>query len=64
MTTCEHCGGVAEKIISKPNVQDDHPKWIDDNLRAQIQEDDEPPIESRTQLNKAVKEKGLVENPK
>ncbi len=64
MTTCEECEGVAEKVISKPNVQDDHPKWIDDNLRAQIQEDDEPPIESRTQLKKAEKEKGIVENPK
>jgi len=64
MTSCDHCGGVAVKIVSTPNVQDDHPRWLDDNVRAQVQDDDEPPIESRTDLNKAVEEKGLVENPK
>lgn len=63
-TTCEHCGRVAYKIISKPNIHDDHPTWIDDNLRNAIQSEDEPPIESRTQLRKAEKEKGIVENPK
>lgn len=61
---CEECGAVAKKIISKPNVQEPYPKWIDSNLRASIQDDDEPPIESRHDLNRVTKQKNLVENPK
>lgn len=61
---CEECGTAAVRVISKPNVQSDNPSWIDQSLRNMIQDDGEPPIESRTQLRKAEKEKGLVENPK
>lgn len=64
LTTCEECGGTAVKIISAPNVQSDTPAWIDQNLRNMIQDDEEPPIETRTQLKKAEEEKGIVENPK
>jgi len=64
LTSCDHCEGVADKVISQPNIQDEHPAWIDDNLRATIQDENEPPIETRTDLKKAEKEKGLVENPK
>ena len=61
---CEKCRANARKIISKPNIQDPYPKWIDDNLRSQIQDDGEPPIESRTDLKKAEEEKGIVQNPR
>lgn len=62
--TCAHCGGYAHKIMSRVSVRDEHPGWIDDNLRASIQDDDEVPIQSRSDLDRVVKEKGLVENPK
>lgn len=64
LTTCEECGGTAAKVVSAPNLQSDTPSWIDQSLRNMIQDDDEPPIETRTQLKKAEKEKGIVENPK
>ena len=64
LRTCEECGDTAAKVVSAPNIQDDHPSWIDQKLRNQIQDDSEPPIESRTQLKKAEREKGIVENPK
>jgi hypothetical protein len=40
---------------------DDHPKWLDDNVRNQIQGDDNaPPIETRSDYERHCKEKGII----
>jgi len=61
---CKSCGKTARKILSVANIQDDHPSWLDDSVRSQIADEFDPPIENRTQLNRVLKEKGIVENPK
>lgn len=59
---CYFCGGNAPRIISfKGGLQTDHPKWIDNNLRNSIQTENEPPIESRKDLRRVVKQKDLIE---
>lgn len=59
---CIFCENRAKRIISfRGGLQTDHPKWIDDNLRQSIQSENEPPIESRKDLRRVVKEKDLVE---
>ena len=61
---CKRCGKMAIKILSAANIQNDHPSWLDDSVRNQITDEFDPPIENRTQLNRVLKEKGIVENPK
>lgn len=63
-TTCEACGNAAHKILSEATILRDEPVWLDDNLRNVIQDTEcEQKIETRTQLNKHLKKRGIVENP-
>jgi putative FmdB family regulatory protein len=61
---CPVCTGTAERIVSDVVIQDDHPLWIDNNLKASIQDDSDKPIETRSDLDAFCKKRGIVENPK
>ncbi len=60
---CPDCNteGVKQLTINAGGVWDDSPLWLDDSVRAQIQDTDiSEPITTRTQLNKHLKDTGLV----
>ena len=57
---CPKCGDEAHQTFTKVATQDDHPVWIDKHLRAQIQGDDGPRIESRSHLERYCREKNIV----
>lgn len=59
---CPDCGGPATKLITLGGIQDDHPVWLNQSVRNQLQDTDSPhvPIESRTQYNRHLKENGIV----
>lgn len=56
-----HCGcGVAHHVLSLSSIKLDKPVWLDDSVRNAIQDESEPPIETRGQLEKACRDKGIV----
>lgn len=62
---CE-CGKRAKKLCAVGGIQDDHPTWIGSTNDGLVDPDlvkakQEKPIESRADLNRALKEKGLVQ---
>lgn len=65
MTVCEICDGDARKIIvpGHGGIQDDHPVWLDNSVRCQLQCLDDPtekPINTRSEYNKYLKDNGIV----
>lgn len=56
---CE-CGMPAVKVVSLAAVHGEEAAWINDGLRAHLQSEDEPPIETRSQLKRYEKEHNLV----
>ena len=60
---CPNCGTIAIKQLTiKPGgTLTSHPAWLDDSVRAQVQDTDiSAPITTRDQLNKHLKDTGLV----
>jgi len=60
---CPLCGcGECQKILRLGGIQDDHPVWLNQSVRNQLQDTDSPhiPIESRTQFNRHLKENGII----
>lgn len=65
---CHDCDGKAKKIIAQGHggVLSDSPKWINGQTREVLQNMDrvraglEAPIETRGQLNRHIKERGLI----
>ena len=58
---CPICGCEMRHQLFPAAVHDDHPKWLDDNVRNQIQGDDNaPPIETRSDYERHCKEKGII----
>jgi putative FmdB family regulatory protein len=58
---CPICGDVAPQLPPRVAVHDDHPKWLDDNVRTQIQGDDNvAPIETRGEYERYCKEHGII----
>ena len=59
---CPFCGGETKKVMSVGGVQTSHPVWLDQSVRNQLQDTDSPhnPIESREQLEKHLKDNGIV----
>lgn len=58
---CPCCGGKTKRILSNVSIQDGHPTWLDQSVRDAIQTEDEPPIESREDYKKVLREKNIVE---
>ena len=59
---CYFCGATARRIINfKGGLQTENATWIDHNLRNSIQSENEPPIETRSDLKRVVKQKDLIE---
>ena len=59
-TRCPKCGDEADQTFTRVATRDDHPVWIDRHLQNQIQGDDGPRIESRSQLERYCKERNIV----
>ena len=59
-TRCPSCGGDAYQFFSKVVTHDDSPRWLNDNVRTQIQGDNEKPIEGRSEYKKYCERKGIV----
>lgn len=59
---CPGCGGKSKKLMTLGGIQDDHPVWLDNSVRNQLQDTDGPhiPIETRTQYNKYLKDNGII----
>lgn len=58
---CPKCGDEAPQLPPRVAVHDDHPKWLDDNVRNQIQGDDNvAPIETRSDYEKHCKANGII----
>lgn len=60
-TECPQCGSRAVQLAPLLAVHDEHPAWINQALRDSIQDETEKPIETRSELKAAVKEKNLVD---
>jgi len=63
---CPFCGGETLKqlTIKRGGTQDDHPVWLNDSVRMQIQDTDNPnipPIETRTEYKQHLEDTGIVE---
>lgn len=58
---CPICGEEMRHQIPHVAVHDDHPKWLNDNVRAQIQGDDNvAPIETRAEYEAHCKKHNIV----
>jgi putative FmdB family regulatory protein len=57
---CPHCGEETLKLITLGGIQDEHPVWLDNSIRSQIQDPSERPIQTRTEYNRYLKENGIV----
>ena len=57
---CENCGGDAIQFFSKVTTHDDHPLWLNDNVRNQIQGEHEPRIETRSEYKRYCDAKGII----
>ena len=58
---CPQCECRMNQVPSMIAVHDDHPKWLNDNVRKQIQGDDNvAPIETRGDYERHCKERGIV----
>jgi putative FmdB family regulatory protein len=61
---CPDCGGKGKRIIvvGHGGIQTDKPKWLDNSVRAQLQDFDisgTKPIETRAELAQVLKENKL-----
>jgi putative FmdB family regulatory protein len=59
-TRCPKCGDEAQQTFKKVVTFDDHPTWLNDNVRAQIQGDDRRPIETRSDYVRHCREHNIV----
>lgn len=59
-TRCPRCGADAQQFFSKVVTHDDHPVWLNDNVRNQIQGDNEKPLETRSEYRRYCDAKGIV----
>ena len=60
-TRCPKCNAEAWQTFTRVSVHDDHPLWLNDEVRNQIQGDNEAPVETRSQYKRYMAEKGYVE---
>lgn len=59
--TCPYCSDKALRIISPVAIKDDYPTWLDQSVRDALQDESEQPIKSRTDYERVLKEKNIVE---
>ena len=59
---CPFCGGTTTKLMKLGGIRDDHPVWLDQTVRNQLQDTDSPhvPIETRIDYNRYLKDNGIV----
>ena len=57
---CPICGFEMRHQLPLVAVHDDHPRWLNDNVRSQIQGEGEPPLETRKDYTQYCKERGIV----
>ena len=59
---CKRCGKKAHKIIvlGHGGIQDEHPRWLNQDVRNALQDESERPITTRSQYNRYLKEKGII----
>jgi hypothetical protein len=59
---CPDCGVEAKKLMTLGGIQDDHPVWLDQSVRNQLQDTDSHhiPIETRKQYDKHLKDNGII----
>lgn len=58
---CPVCGMMCCQTFSSVATHDDHPLWLNDDVRNQIQGDDGPRIETRSQYRRYCRERNIVE---
>lgn len=59
-TRCPNCGGEAYQFFSRVATHDDHPVWLDNNVRDQLQGENEKPIETRSEYIRYCRDRGIV----
>ncbi len=64
VVVCKYCSHQAAKQlhINEGGMQDDHPVWLDESIRRQIQDTDNPneePITSRLKYKQHLKDTGI-----
>jgi len=58
---CPNCGGNSRQILSAAAVHGDNPRWLNNNVRTQIQGDDNAAtIETRADYDKYCKQNGII----
>lgn len=57
---CPHCNSNLLREISAPEVQTEHPSWLNDDVRNALQGEDEKPIETRSEYNDYLENRGIV----
>jgi putative FmdB family regulatory protein len=65
-TVCQVCDGDARQILvpGHGGIQDDHPRWLNDQVRGVLQDTDDPgtrPIETRSDYRWYLKDNGIAE---
>jgi len=64
--TCDSCRNQSKKVVCFGAVQGDTPSWLDDGVQGALVDIDSRrfrPIETRSQLKKVMKERGICESP-
>ena len=57
---CPVCGSEMRHQLPLVAVHDDHPRWLNDSVRTQIQGENEPPLETRKDYTQYCNERGIV----
>ena len=60
-SNCLKCGSMCNQTFTRVAVHDDHPLWLNSDVRNQICGDNDPPVTSRSDYNRVMKKKGYVE---
>ena len=59
-TRCPNCGAEADQTFTKVATHDDHPVWLNDGVRTQVQGDDGPRLETRSALERYCRRRNIV----
>lgn len=60
---CPACAGPTQKLMTLGGIQGDQPIWLDNSVRNQLQDTEDPterPITTRAEYKKYLKDNGIV----
>lgn len=62
VVSCSHCGVNMDRVPSfKGGFKTEHPLWLNKDVTGSLQPPEERPIETRSEHDKYLKERGIVQ---